>query len=218
MAQVAALRQEQAVAAAQYRLAIEQERAQRTAQASELSAAQRELEVQRAQQQSARGESEKLKQASESMIAELRQALQQERDRVATAAEELASLRAAAAQPAVVSREAPKPPQANPVGAPPPQIVAEARNSPEAMRLIARASALLAQGDIGSARAVLERAADMGSARASFMLAETYDPRILSAWGTYGTRGEIARARELYARAQAGGIQEAKDRVDALPR
>jgi TPR repeat protein len=86
------------------------------------------------------------------------------------------------------------------------------------MRLIARASALLAQGDIGSARAVLERAADMGSARASFMLAETYDPRILSAWGTYGTRGEIARARELYARAQAGGIQEAKDRVDALPR
>ena len=56
----------------------------------------------------------------------------------------------------------------------------------------------------------------MGSAQASFMLAETYDPGILSAWGTQGTRGEVAKARELYAKAHAGGIQEAKDRLNAL--
>ena len=48
------------------------------------------------------------------------------------------------------------------------------------------------------------------------MLAETYDPLILSTWGTYGTRGDATKARELYAKAHAGGIQEAKDRFDAL--
>jgi TPR repeat protein len=82
--------------------------------------------------------------------------------------------------------------------------------------LVARAITLLGQGNIGAARSVLERAAESGNAQASFMLAETYDPTILSAWGTHGTRGEAAKARELYAKAQAGGIREAKDRLDAL--
>jgi TPR repeat protein len=81
---------------------------------------------------------------------------------------------------------------------------------------MARAVALLAQGDIGSARIVLERAADMGSAQASFALAETYDPLVLLAWGTLGTQGDARKARELYAKAQAGGVQEAKDRLSAL--
>jgi hypothetical protein len=92
----------------------------------------------------------------------------------------------------------------------------EAQGNPEATRLIARASELLGQGNIGAARIVLERAAEMGSAHASFMLAETYDPVILSAWGTFGTRGEATKAREFYAKAHAGGIQQAKDRLDAL--
>jgi TPR repeat protein len=82
--------------------------------------------------------------------------------------------------------------------------------------LIARASALLGQGDIGAARIVLERAAETGNAQASFVLAETYDPAILSRWGTYGTRGEVTKAREFYAKARAGGIKEAKDRFNAL--
>ena len=93
---------------------------------------------------------------------------------------------------------------------------AENQGSPEAPRLIARASALLAQGDIGSARIVLERGAETGSSQASFMLAETYDPAVLSRWRTYGTRGEVTKARELYAKAYAGGIAEAKDRLKAL--
>jgi hypothetical protein len=63
---------------------------------------------------------------------------------------------------------------------------------------------------------VLERAAETGSALASFALAETYDPVILSTWGTYGTRGDTTKARELYAKAHAGGIQDAKDRLDEL--
>ena len=48
------------------------------------------------------------------------------------------------------------------------------------------------------------------------MLAETYDSAILTGWGTYGTRGEVTKARELYAKADAGGIQEAKNRLNAL--
>jgi len=93
---------------------------------------------------------------------------------------------------------------------------AAAQGSPEAARLMVRAGALLGQGNISAARTVLERAAETGSARASFTLAETYDPVILSTWGTYGTRGDATKAREHYAKAHAGGIQEAKDRLDAL--
>jgi len=92
----------------------------------------------------------------------------------------------------------------------------EAPASPEATRLIARARALLGQGNIGAARIVLERAAETGSAQASFTLAETYDPVILSTWGSYGTRGDTTKARELYAKAHAGGIRDAKDRLERL--
>ena len=83
----------------------------------------------------------------------------------------------------------------------------------ELRRLMSRASLLLSQGDIGGARVVLERAAETGNARALFALAETFDPVVLSAWGTLGTRGDAARARELYAKALAGGIQEAQSRL-----
>ncbi|MBR0753287.1 hypothetical protein JQ604_13945 [Bradyrhizobium jicamae] len=84
--------------------------------------------------------------------------------------------------------------------------------------LVARAAALLRQGDIGAARLVLERAVEMGSAQASFALAETYDPLTLAKWGTYGTRGDANKAQGLYARAAAAGIQEAKARLEALRR
>src|SRR6202048_1321436 len=90
------------------------------------------------------------------------------------------------------------------------------QDGPEVAKLMARARALLDQGDISAARRVLERAAETGSALASFTLATTYDPIILSKWGTYGTRGDATKARELYAKAHAGGIHEAKDRSEAL--
>jgi hypothetical protein len=92
----------------------------------------------------------------------------------------------------------------------------EAPGNPEALRLMARASLLLSQGNIVAARTVLDRAAETGSALALFALAETYDPIILAAWGTFGTQGDAAKARELYARAFAGGVQEANDRLNAL--
>jgi tetratricopeptide (TPR) repeat protein len=92
----------------------------------------------------------------------------------------------------------------------------EALGDPELARLISRASLLLSQGNIGTARIVLERAAETGSAPALFALAETYDPTTLAAWGTFGTQGDVARARKLYAKALAGGVLEAKDRLNAL--
>jgi uncharacterized protein involved in exopolysaccharide biosynthesis/Mrp family chromosome partitioning ATPase len=88
--------------------------------------------------------------------------------------------------------------------------------SPEAAHLIARADRLLTEGNVGAARLVLDRAAEMGSAQAWFLLAQTYDPLSLSAWGTLGTQGDPAKAQELYTKALAGGVQEAKDRLNAL--
>jgi hypothetical protein len=90
------------------------------------------------------------------------------------------------------------------------------QDAADVARLMARANVLLGQGDISSARFVLERAAERGSARASFALAETYDPLILPRWGAYGTRGDALKAQSLYAKAEAGGIKEAKERADAL--
>lgn len=86
----------------------------------------------------------------------------------------------------------------------------------EVLGLTARATGLLRQGDISAARAVLERAAELGSAQAHFALAETYDPNVLAKWGAYGTRSDAIRARELYAKAEAKGVTEAKERFDAL--
>jgi TPR repeat protein len=81
---------------------------------------------------------------------------------------------------------------------------------------MARADRLLKGGDIGAARIVLERAVEMGSAKASFAIAETYDPGVLSHWNVYGTRGDVAKAREFYEKAAAGGIKEANDRLASL--
>jgi hypothetical protein len=93
----------------------------------------------------------------------------------------------------------------------------EVAGNPEAARLMARASLLLSQGNVGAARMVLKRVAETGNASALFALAETYDPRVLSAWGAVGTQSDIAKARELYGKASAGGVHEAKDRLNALP-
>jgi uncharacterized phage infection (PIP) family protein YhgE len=149
--------------------------------------------------------------------AELRPALQQDRDRGEAAAPKparrpsiarLAPERAANSQPdqLVVSAGEQQ------------STTAEIKGGLQAVRLLERATALLGQGNIGAARVVLERAAETGNAEAIFKLAETYDPLILATWSTYGTRGDAAKARDLYARAYNGGIKAAKDRSDALLR
>jgi hypothetical protein len=92
-----------------------------------------------------------------------------------------------------------------------------ASHSPvDEQRLLARANELLRQADISGARALLALALERGSARAAFMLAETYDARMLQSWRARGISGDPAKARELYERAQAGGIGDAKARIEAL--
>jgi hypothetical protein len=217
--EAAAARRELTASTEQHHQALEEERTRRAALWSELATAQRQIEVQAAQLRQAREETEQLKQATESATAELRQLLQHERDRNEAMARDLESARYT-----VGARIAPGPAASSPTSTavPSAEVAAmapaatEAQGRPEAARLIARASALLGQGDIGAARTVLERAAETGSAQASFMLAETYDPGVLTAWGTYGTRGEVTKARELYEKAHAGGIQEAWNRFNAL--
>jgi hypothetical protein len=93
---------------------------------------------------------------------------------------------------------------------------ARSPDTAETKKLLERASGLLRLGDVGGARIVLGLAHENGSARATFMLAETYDPLVLSTWSTFGTRADSAKARELYTQAYAAGIIEAKARSDAL--
>jgi hypothetical protein len=100
------------------------------------------------------------------------------------------------------------------------EVSASARATPRSFvdeqRLLARANALLRQADISGARPLLEHAVDHGSARAAFMLAETYDARVLQSWRARGIPGDLTKARELYEKAQAGGIEDAKERIKAL--
>jgi hypothetical protein len=83
-------------------------------------------------------------------------------------------------------------------------------------RLLVRANALLRQADISGARPLLEHAIERGSARAAFMLAETYDARVLKSWHARGILGDPTKARELYEKAQVGGIEDAKSRIEML--
>jgi hypothetical protein len=62
------------------------------------------------------------------------------------------------------------------------------------------------------------RYATGGAPQASFSLPETFDPLILAKWRAYGTRGDAINANDLYAKADAVGIQEAKARFEALRR
>ena len=225
----AGLKQAEENSAAELRKALvrEWERAARLQR--ELAAARRGVETQTALAAKASAGAARRRQVAENGSAELKRSLQPERDRVARPERELTPERNKQDAPAVTTAgqvtlgkkreaEATRPVAAGQV------TVADARgeaqltpeNAAQVARLVARASVLLGQGDVGSARIVLERAAETGSAQASFRLAETYDPLILRKWGTYGTHGDAAKARDLYAQAQAGGIKEATERLDAL--
>jgi len=201
---------------AELRQSLQQEREKVSALASELATARRDLETRAAASSNAVEELAQLRKTTEGTTAELRQSLQREREKVAALAPDLQSTkRMSGALQSPGPTSSGENGQTKPVAAERP-VTPAVQGDPEAVGLMARAKVLLAQGNIGAARIVLERAVEMGSAEASFALAETYDPRILSSWGTYGTRGDTSKARELYAKALAGGIQRAKDRFDAL--
>jgi hypothetical protein len=75
---------------------------------------------------------------------------------------------------------------------------------------------MLDQGNIGDARNMLGQSGRDGQRRGLFRLAETYDPLLLSARKNFGTQSDIGKSRELYAKALASGVSEAKVRLQAL--
>ncbi|WXC78642.1 hypothetical protein WDK88_35530 [Bradyrhizobium septentrionale] len=216
----------------------ERERSARLEQ--DLAAAHRDREVQSARATKASEEVLLQKQAAEAGAAELRQLRAradgrsqnpslwlsaihayeaQARDAHGAASEVVATGSSAARDKSTSAKMAANPIAEQPLAAPARAVAQPApEQAEEAAGLVARARSMLRQGDIGAARLVLERAVEMGSAQASFALAETYDPLILAKWGTYGTRGDARRARDLYANAEAAGVQEAKSRLEALRR
>jgi hypothetical protein len=94
--------------------------------------------------------------------------------------------------------------------------LASAISSADEARLIARAEFLIKQFDFTGARLLLEYALEKGSARAAFMMAETYDWRMLRSMQTHGVRGDSKRAQELYELAAVAGIEKAREQLDAL--
>ena len=99
---------------------------------------------------------------------------------------------------------------------PSPSLPKASLSSAEEARLVARANSLIEQVDIADARLLLKYGSDKGSARATFMLAETYDSRTLRSLQAYGISGDTTMARKLYELAAAGGIDQARERLETL--
>ena len=80
-------------------------------------------------------------------------------------------------------------------------------------------SDFLANGNIGSARMMLQPAAEAGDAMAAFALAETYDPVVLQRLGVKGgISPDIAQARKWYAKSRDLGSAMAQERLVRLER
>ncbi len=87
----------------------------------------------------------------------------------------------------------------------------------EALRFVERAEAQMKIGAIVAARALLERAADMGLPDAAMALAGTYDAWELPRLGVVGVRPDPAAARKWYIRANELGALGAAERLRRLP-
>jgi TPR repeat protein len=86
----------------------------------------------------------------------------------------------------------------------------------DARRLCAEGLVAFANGDIATARAFLQRAAEDGDARALMALGDTYDPTTLTRLGAVGVKGDEGTARSYYSRALAAGVGGARERIAAL--
>jgi hypothetical protein len=112
----------------------------------------------------------------------------------------------AAAAPAPIVRAAPR------AAAPAPA----ARPSPQEEAMMERASSLLSNNDVSSARLLYEHLANSGSARAALAMGQTYDPAYLRSIDPKGLKADIAKARQWYKRAAEMGNQDASSRLSGL--
>ncbi len=104
----------------------------------------------------------------------------------------------------------------DPLPAQPPLMPAPTMSAAEQDVLLSRVTGLLRQGDIGAARAILNRLVREKNAKAAYILAQSYDPQVLRQSKVVGLRGDVPMARNLYEQALQGGVTEAKAALDAL--
>ena len=87
----------------------------------------------------------------------------------------------------------------------------------EIATLVNRGTDSLKSGDLASARLLLRRAAEAGSASAALMLGTTFDPLFIQQLGTIGVVPDVAQARQWYEQAEALGSEAASERLAKLP-
>jgi TPR repeat protein len=75
----------------------------------------------------------------------------------------------------------------------------------EITMLVKRGKDFLTNGDLASARLLLQRAAEAGSADAAMALGATFDPLVIRRLGAIGAEPDAARARQWYQKAVALG-------------
>jgi TPR repeat protein len=86
----------------------------------------------------------------------------------------------------------------------------------EIATLVNRGTDSLKSGDVSSARLLLRRAAEAGSASAALMLGSTFDPLFIQQLGTIGVVPDVAQARKWYEQAVALGSEAASQRIANL--
>lgn len=156
--------------------------------------------------------------ASEARVTELpREALPREepvREAVLQASEGGATIVARATSPAPSAAESIA--AIGPLATVPiPGVSAMPREEQDAM--MARVVGLMRQGDVGAARAILNRLVRENNPQAAYSLARSYDPQVLRQQRVVGIRPDPERARTLYEQALKGGIVEARSALAALP-
>jgi hypothetical protein len=119
------------------------------------------------------------------------------------------------AKPALVEA-APAPAQAQADTPDIPGFTPRKLDADETASLIARGQDLFTVGDIASARLMLRRAAEGGSAKAALGLAATYDPIVLGELGIRGVPPDLALARAWYEKAKTFGSPDAPHRLELL--
>jgi TPR repeat protein len=88
----------------------------------------------------------------------------------------------------------------------------------EIAHLLKRGEELVAAGQLGPARLVLQRAAEAGDSDAAFALAVTYDPILLRGRVVIGVAPDDAMARAWYEKAKELGSMDASRRLEAIGR
>lgn len=88
----------------------------------------------------------------------------------------------------------------------------------EKKRMAEQAAKAIRDGDIATARSILEKSLAAGDEAAAMALAETYDPVVLAAMKLEDVTADPKRARSLYEKASTAGFADAHKRLAALKR